>query len=213
MDPERAPGTESSAASPSSSSGSSAAIRDPGDGESVGTTMRLAGLAGLGIVLLGLLGFLLLGGESSTSEPASEPTPPPDDTAATQDAAPASPSRPRATLALGDTLHLTLVAEGDVLGVRVRRDDDLRRPYWIEAGQAAVFPFRSQITVEQELDSLRLVLEGYPYPVDVSTGRVVISRDSAEAFADTLRGRPASVPATRDTLRTPPSSTPPPSEE
>jgi hypothetical protein len=90
-----------------------------------------------------------------------------------------------------------------VAGVRVQQDDDLRRPYWIEPGEAQVFPFTRRITVENQLDSLRLFLEDYPYPTTQTNeeGRIIISRDTAEQFADTLRGAPASFPTPSDTVR------------
>lgn len=159
--------------------------------------LLIGGLVGAAL-LIGVIALFFLLRDSESPEAPAEPSPVAADTATVSE--PSTPERPPANLTLGDTLHLAIVAEGDVLGVRVQRDDDLRRPYWIDAGQAAVFPFRSRIVVEQQLDSLRLILEGHPYPFSPTSERVVISRDTVEAFADTLRGRPASLPASRDTL-------------
>jgi hypothetical protein len=87
--------------------------------------------------------------------------------------------------------------------MRVQQDDDLRRPYWIEEGDVRVFPFTRRITFENQLDSLRLFLEDYPYPTTRTNeeGQIVISRDTAEQFVDTLRGTPAPFPAPYDTVQ------------
>ena len=110
---------------------------------------------------------------------------------------------PPANIVLGDTLHVTVRAVADVRELRVQQDDNLRRPYWIEAGDARVFPFAERITIQNQLDSLQLLLEGHPYPTDRTDeeGRVIIRRDTAQQFADTLRGAPASLPETPDTIR------------
>lgn len=129
---------------------------------------------------------------SSTTEAAA-------DTAATEGQ---SAQAPPANITLGDTLHVTVRATSDVRELRVQQDENLRRPYWIEAGEARVFPFTERITLQNQLDSLQLLLEGHPYPTDRTDeqGRVVIHRDIAEQFADTLRGAPVSVPETPDTI-------------
>lgn len=125
------------------------------------------------------------------------------DTAEAEAASSSDPRRPPADVRLGDTLHLSVEATSVVAGVQVQQDDDLRRPYWIEPGKVQVFPFTRRITVESQLDSLRLFLEDYPYPTTQTTeeGRIIISRDTAEQFADTLRGAPASFPTPADTVR------------
>lgn len=111
--------------------------------------------------------------------------------------------RPPASVVLGDTLHVVLEATSVVAGVRVQQDDDLRRPYWIEEGEAEVFPFTRRIAIEDQLDSLRLFLENYAYPTTRTNedGRIIISRDTAEQFVDTLRGTPGGVPTPSDTVQ------------
>ena len=106
-------------------------------------------------------------------------------------------------IALGDTLHVTVYATADVRELRVQQDDDLRRPYWIREGEAAVFPFARQITLQNQLDSLRLLVERYPYPVSRTDdeGRIVITRDKVQRFLDTLRAGPSTVPSSPDTIR------------
>ncbi|PSQ74048.1 MAG: hypothetical protein BRD39_02710 [Bacteroidetes bacterium QH_9_64_21] len=158
------------------------------------------------------------GGGGASPEPTASadlagPSAPPDtnattDTVETDTAEPEAtsssdlPHRP-ADVRLGDTLHLSVEATSVVAGVRVQQDDDLRRPYWIEPGEVQVFPFTRRITVENQLDSLRLFLEDYPYPITQTNeeGRIIISRDTAEQFADTLREAPASFPTPSDTVR------------
>lgn len=106
-------------------------------------------------------------------------------------------------IALGDTLHVTVYATADVRELRVQQDDNLRRPYWIREGEAAVFPFARRITLQNQLDSLRLLVEQYPYPVSRTDdeGRIVITRDKVQRFLDTLRAAPTTVPSSPDTIR------------
>lgn len=135
-----------------------------------------------------------------TSEPAD--TAETDTSALTRESASVQSRRPPANVELGDTLYAVVEATSVVAGLRVQQDDDLRRPYWIEEGEARVFPFTRRITVENQLDSLRLFLENYPYPTTRTNeeGQIVISRDTAEQFVDTLRGDPASFPTPSDTV-------------
>ena len=123
-----------------------------------------------------------------------------------------TPARPPADLTLGDTLHLTVIAEQDVSGIRIQRDDDLRRPYWIEANEASVFPFQRRVILTDPPETVdRVLVEGYPYPLDRTDAqdRIVIDRDTVAAFADTLRGPPADLPAEADTVEIPATSSSP----
>jgi hypothetical protein len=95
-----------------------------------------------------------------------------------------------------------VLATDNVSGIRIRRDDDLRRPYWIGEGTAQVFPFQQEVTVEDELDDVDLFLAGFPYPVppqDTADG-LTITRAQARAFVDTLRGAPATLSVPVDTI-------------
>lgn len=125
------------------------------------------------------------------------------------DTAVAPPRRPRATVSLGDTMHVTVVAEGMVRRMRVRQDDDLRRPYWIVEGEAKVFPFTRRIMIQDRLDSVRVYFQRYPYPTTRTDdeGRIVITRETAQSIVDTLRGSAVSLSVEPDTveIRTPPS--------
>lgn len=171
----------------------------------------------ISLVVLGAAGALItvyLEGTSPPSDSASEPArrgatsegrPSPDSQAVTDstEAKEPTPPRPRTDVTLGDTLHITVLATADVREIRVQKDDDLRRPYWIEKGEAKVFPFVRRITLQNRLDSLRLLLERYPYPVSRTDdeGRIVITRDTAQQFFDTLRTSPSAVPVSPDTVR------------
>lgn len=167
-------------------------------------------VTGLGIILLVAvllgLGVAYLSAEETGEEPSSAA---PDTTvsAAQSDTTDAEASSegsgpPPANLTLGETLHVTVVATSNVSDIRIRRDSDLRRPYWIQEGEAAVFPFRRRITLENELSDVRLFLEGYPFPLSPqdTAGSVEITRSEAEAFADTLRGEPTTLTVPQDTI-------------
>lgn len=172
-------------------------------------TLGLVATALLVLALIGGgLGTFFGGGDSSSDSSlradfaATEP--PPDTTVSSDTVLSNSPREqpPQVNLTLGDTLFVTVLATSDVQEMRVQQDDDLRRPYWIEEGDGRVFPFTRRITIENELDSLRLLLEQYPYPSSHTDdeGRVVIRRDTLQNFADTLRGAPSSLPFAPDTV-------------
>lgn len=166
------------------------------------------------LIVLGAVGVLVstyLGSDTSPSESSSGPArgavassngPSPDSQATIDSAEAEEPPPPRADVALGNTLHVTVLATSDVREMRIRQDDDLRRPYWIEEGKATVFPFARRITLQNQLDSLQLFLERYPYPVSQTDdeGRIVITRDKARQFFDTLRASPSTVSVLPDTV-------------
>ena len=85
----------------------------------------------------------------------------------------------------GDSLNVTIVAAtGKLDPFRIRVDSDLRRPYWIDEGDSLDFWFDNQVTVEDNLDNMVILFESLEYPIlsTDSTARVVINRDSANAF-------------------------------
>jgi hypothetical protein len=51
-------------------------------------------------------------------------------------------------------------------------------------------------------------VEGYPYPAGRTDaqGRLVLTRDSIQSFADTLRGAPDEVAVPTDTIAIPPTA-------
>ena len=154
------------------------------------------GVAFGGIIWL-VFSFVGNGDEAATTPPVAvedTTTAPPDTTAP-------EPERPQ--VALGDTMDVVVIADGGAVGgLRITRDDDLRRPYWIEAGEAKAFPASQRIVLEERLDMIRLILEGYEYPTDRrdDQGRIVITRESAQAFLDTLQGPPADLSQSPDAV-------------
>ena len=85
----------------------------------------------------------------------------------------------------GDSLNVTIVAtNGKLDPFRARVDRDLRRPYWLDEGDSLGFRFGEQITLEDNLDKMMLLFEGVEYAITEtdSTARLVITRDSANAF-------------------------------
>jgi cytoskeletal protein RodZ len=155
------------------------------------------------IIIAGLLwiGWTIMSGDGPEATP--QETPPPDTTAQTAPMPPpdtaAAPTRP----VLGDTMYVTVIAgEEKIDPIRIRRDTDLRRPYYIEAEQAAVFPAQDSIIMERELDRIRVLLNGYALPMAPyrTDGAVRITRNMAQAFMDTARLEQPPTPAVSDTF-------------
>jgi hypothetical protein len=68
-------------------------------------------------------------------------------------------------------------------------------------GQVVVFPFTERLIVWSQVDSVDIFLENLPYPTTRDDrGRVVITRDSATTFADTVRGSTVTYAAEPDTV-------------
>ena len=110
---------------------------------------------------------------------------------------------PRPAIIVGDTLDFVVVAAQRVERLHVRRDDDARRPYWIEEGRANAYPALDRIVLESKVDRIRLLVEGYEYPTDRvdADGRLVITRASVQAFVDTITTLPVRLPVAPDTIR------------
>jgi len=161
------------------------------------------GIAVVVLVLVGL-GVAYFSTESS-SQPSSQQAslaPSADTASASAPTGPTENRPPPADVQLGAAIHLTLLAQTNVSGIRIQRDDDLRRPYWIPEGNAHVFPFQDQVTIDSGLSDVRLFIEGFPYPVQAhdTTEALEITRSDVEAFVDTLRGRPSSLSVVPDTI-------------
>ena len=111
------------------------------------------------------------------------------------------PSPPPITI--GDTLDFVVVAAQKVERIHITRDEDARRPYWIEQGRANAYPALERIILEDRLDRIGLLVEGYPYPIDQldERGRLVITRAAVEAFVDTITTVPVPLPVAPDTIR------------
>lgn len=167
----------------------------------VGFVVVLLVLVGLGVA------FFSSSTETTQGQASSRSTPTAADTAtasaSADTTASASAARPPpANVTLGPSIPLTVLAFDNVRGIRIKRDEDLERPYWIEDGDAAVFPFENRVTLRYELEDVQLFLAGYPYPQSRwdTTGLVEITRDEVESFVDTLRGPPATLSTTLDTI-------------
>ena len=145
----------------------------------------------------GWLLFSLMSGES-TNETGEESTSTPVATApagaAQQEPSPAQESSTQ-PVNIGPTMDFTAVAaQGPVRELRVKVDDEVRRPYWIEEGDEMAFEAQNRIsfeppveaTSERPLDMVALQLEGVEYPTNQrdAQGRIVVTRETAQAFLD-----------------------------
>jgi len=161
----------------------------------------------IGLVLVILIAWMAVSG--GDAKPESTPTAQTVDTVrAEAEGATSTPSGPPASLELGRSIHVAIRANEPVQGIRIQRDSDLRRPYWIDEGEVSVFPFSERIVIEQEPTNVDLFVEGYAYPTDGVDirGRVIITRDSVQAFSETLRGEPVEFSTPPDTISIPPPS-------
>ncbi len=206
---DRPAATPSGAATPTNAPGRTR--RQTGWSEWVQDERREIVWAGIGFVVVLLvlvgLGIAFFTGESepASQQATSASTAPAVDTAAssgdTTQSSPTDQSRPPpANVTLGSSIPLTVRATRDVQGIRIERDEDLARPYWIEEGEAAVFPFQNRVILDNELANVQLFLAGYPYPEPATEGRIVITRSEVDAFVDTLRGAPAALTTPPDTI-------------
>jgi len=162
----------------------------------IGIAVVIAVLIGLGVA------YFSTGSSSQQSTGESSPPVASDTATASEPDTTTQAGPPPANVQLGGSIHLALRAQSDVSGIRIQRDDDLRRPYWIQEGDVNVFPFQEQATIGGGLANVRVLVEGYPYPVQSqdTTAELVITRSDVEAFVDTLRGDPVSLPASPDTI-------------
>ena len=162
----------------------------------------------VGVAVLALVGIIYLlvswlgGSDDATVAQRTPPTPA--DTTAAPDTTAQEPQREPA--AIGDTINVVVVAaEGPVQGLRITRDDDLRRPYWIEEGEAKAFPALDRIVLEDALDPIRLLVEGYEFPNTRrdDQGRIVLTREAAQAFLDSVsvEGPPVDLSAPLERVR------------
>jgi hypothetical protein len=230
-------GAPSGPAQPSGGREASPASSSTGFADLFGDGNRRIILSGVGIavvclVLVGLGVAYFSSGEGGTSGEG-EPNPAPADTATVR-TSPASPDTsataspdtgatsssveqppPPANVTLGETIHLLVLATDNVSGIRIQRDDDLRRPYWIEEGEASVYPFQRRAIIGSEFEDIRLFVEGYEYPFAPAdtTGGLELDRETLQAFVDTLRGAPDSLAVTPDTIPVGPIEGAPPAPE
>jgi hypothetical protein len=169
------------------------------------------------VVLAAVAALLLLTGDGDDSGAnASAETPAPQDTVSTpvEETEPLdAPSLPRTDASVGDTLDVLVVAANEpVQGIRITRDEDVRRPYWIEQGEALAVPVRQRIVIEQGLDAIDLFVEGFDYPMEQDDGtlpdRIVITRSDAQDFIEQQSGAPSPPDVPTETLAIPSNSSP-----
>ena len=110
---------------------------------------------------------------------------------------------PRPLIIVGDTLDFVVIAAQKVERIHITRDEDARRPYWIEEGVAVAYPALEWIILESQVDRIELLVEGYAYPTHSldAQGRLVITRAAVEAFVDTLTAAPVRLSVAPDTIR------------
>ena len=155
---------------------------------------------GAALVVIALGGWLLFsfmnGENAGQAEEANASAPVATDTAgaAQQGQLPAEEVATQ-SVDIGPTMDFNVVAaQGPVRELRVKVDEEVRRPYWIEEGNEMTFEAQNRIsfeppteaTSERPLDMIALQLEGVQYPTDQrdAQGRIVITRETAQAFLD-----------------------------
>lgn len=163
-------------------------------------------LIGIGVVLLAVIAWVLVDvfrgpaadGPPNTGPAAADTT----DTTLLQ-VVPTDSLAAGPTVALGDTMYFTLIAQQRLNPIRIRRDDDLRRPYYFNRGQAGVFPAQEQIVIDDgNLASIRLLVNGYEYPAAQRAvdGRLLLTRDTVISFLDTTASDSLSLIVPADTF-------------
>lgn len=164
---------------------------------------------GIGIVLVILIAWLLIGtlrGGADAEAPPTGEADPVADTARVDTAqaalADSVAEEPEPLVDIGETIDFTVIAQERLSPIRIRRDADLRRPYYLNRGQAAAFPAQEQIIIDEAVDGIRLLVNGheYPVPLHVFDGRLVLTRDSVQAFLDTVSTEPLSLVVPVDTF-------------
>ena len=150
----------------------------------------IAGLAAVAVLVVIIWVFVAPGGgnggetaavQADNAEAAAEQT-----AAAEQDGTPADAE----PITLNETMifRVTASSEDGVQDLKVTRDNETRRPYWIEPGASDTFHAESRIVFEQQLDEISLQVQGYPIPTDQrdTQGRLVITRERAQSYLDSL---------------------------
>lgn len=152
----------------------------------IGFVPILGGIAALGFLVL-VIWMITRSGDTATGIEVAEPIVAED---VSESSAEESVPIPRSIPTLEDSIVFYIVAvDGSVAPMRVTVDNDLRRPYWIDQGDSIRFAAANRIVFEERLDVIRLNLLGENYPTGTrdDRGRIVVTRDSAEAFLESLR--------------------------
>jgi hypothetical protein len=179
---------------------------EPSEDELIPDENRRGILIGIGAVLVIIIAWVLIdvfqGGNvadpSGTSEPAA-------DTAdANQLMAISFDSLARLTaprVNIGDTMFFTIIAQQRLDPIRIQRDDDLRRPYYFNRGQAGVFPAQQEITISEDLQDIRLLINGHEFPnLQAVTPPLILNRDSVQTFLDSTTSEPLQLVVPVDTF-------------
>jgi cytoskeletal protein RodZ len=205
----------SSPTPPSRTAGDNGLLGGVFDGDNQRMLVTGIGFAVVLLVLVGLgVAYFSSGGDEPTPTSAEPTATAAGASAAMEDTATASTGAsadtttspesrpPPADVRLGPQINLLVLADSNVSALRIQRDDDLRRPYWIEEGEASLFPFEDRAIISSEYDDIRLYIEGYRYPVVPAdtVGGLELTRARVQAFVDTLRGRPPSLSVSPDTI-------------
>ena len=126
-------------------------------------------------------------------QPIPEPPPivePPQQDTTVVEVRPETPPLPPRTV-LGDTMAITVQSVGPRLeGIRVTLDDDVRRPYWVDPDSSITFQVADQIVLEKQFERYRVRIGETDYPTDRldAEERLVITRETAQAYLDSLTG-------------------------
>lgn len=145
-------------------------------------------VVGIGLSLIVIFQLLALN-DTEEQSPLAAMTEEPAEEASESDTLVAAPAAiqtlPLEDVVLKDSLELFVVAStGKLDPFRVKVDNDMRRPYWLDEGDSMRFYVSNRVTVEDNLAAMKILLEGYAYPIyrTDSLAIVVIDRDSMRSF-------------------------------
>lgn len=157
------------------------------------------GAALLILAIGGWLLFSILSGDSASDVEDGQAQAVAADTMAQEDTVSTgeTPAEPAEPVDIGEAMDFRVIAaQGPIRELRVKVDDDARRPYWIEEGEDQTFSAENQITFgppieatnEQPMEMMELELEGYPYPTTErdAQGSILVTRDRAQSYLDSL---------------------------
>ena len=180
--------------------------REPSEEELIQDENRRGILIGIGAILVIIIAWVLVdvfqGGNAADTSDSLEPAA---DSADPSQLMPISfDSLARLTaprVNIGDTMYFTIIAQQRLNPIRIQRDDDLRRPYYFNRGQAGVFPARQEITISQDLGDIRLLVNGHEFPnLQAVPPPLVLNRDSVQTFLDSTTSEPLQLVVPVDTF-------------
>lgn len=155
--------------------------------------------AAVALVLVAGAAFWIFGGDDENDGQVAQNT---EQTDPVENNRPPPPSP--SDITLPDQLTLTVRADGaPIQNIKIKRDEDVRRPYWIEIGESREFTFTDEATLCltdacQPLPEFVVVtVEGAPFPKNAS-GTTVITRD---AVRQSLAAAQTQAPAPADTTQ------------